>query len=73
MTAHIVAVNYENGAGKEFQFLDQDAEMLVTLARSSDPAVQAAAIRALGRYESREFTATIAQYLMNGPTSKQAC
>ena len=47
--------------------LDADAEMLVTLARSRDPRVQAAAIRALGRYETREFTATISQYLATGP------
>ena len=52
--------------------LAEDAKMLVDLTRSSDPAVQAAAIRALGRYESRDFTATILQYLAKGPTSEVA-
>ncbi|HEX6973846.1 MAG TPA: peptidylprolyl isomerase [Vicinamibacterales bacterium] len=52
--------------------LDEDGRRLVALAGSSDPRVQAAAIRALGRYESREFTATIAQYLANGPTGEVA-
>ncbi len=43
--------------------LAQDAKALVELARSGDARVQAAAIRALGRYESRDYTATILQYL----------
>ena len=52
--------------------LDQDAKMLVDLTRSPDPRVQAAAIRALGRYENRGFTATILQYLTTGPTTEVA-
>ena len=52
--------------------LDEDAKRLVALAGSADPRIQAAAIRALGRYETREFTATIAQYLTNGPTGEVA-
>jgi cyclophilin family peptidyl-prolyl cis-trans isomerase len=54
--------------------LDEDAKMLVELARSRDRGVQAAAIRALGRYERREWAATILQYLplTTGQTSVAA-
>lgn len=52
--------------------LAEDAKMLVDLARSPDPAVQIAAIRAIGRYESREFTTTLLQYLTTGPTTEVA-
>lgn len=52
--------------------LAEDAKMLVDLTRSPDPAVQIAAIRAIGRYESREFTATLLQYLTTGPTTEVA-
>lgn len=52
--------------------LAEDAKMLVDLTRSPDPRVQAAAIRALGRYESRDFTATLLQYLTTGPTTEVA-
>lgn len=52
--------------------LAEDAKMLVDLTRSPDPAVQIAAIRAIGRYESRDFTATLLQYLTRGPTTEVA-
>lgn len=52
--------------------LAEDAKMLVDLTRSPDRAVQIAAIRAIGRYESRDFTATLLQYLTKGPTTEVA-
>lgn len=52
--------------------LDEDARRLIALAGSADPTVQSAAIRALGRYESREFTAAIAQYVTSGAVATVA-
>lgn len=52
--------------------LDEDADMLMALAHSTTAGVRAAAIRALGRAESREFTATILLHLANGPASEVA-
>ncbi len=47
--------------------LSEDVRLLIELARSSEIDTQSRAIRALGRYERRELTAEILQYLINGP------
>jgi cyclophilin family peptidyl-prolyl cis-trans isomerase len=51
---------------------DEEMRVLVTLTRSSDPTIQKRAMRALGRYENRAFTATLLQFLATGPSRTDA-
>ena len=51
---------------------DEEMRVLLTLTRSSDAVVQKRAMRALGRYENRAFSATLLQFLATGPARTEA-
>ena len=50
----------------------EDLRVVMLLARSSDPLIKPLAIRTLGRYERRELTGEILQYLDEGPRAEVA-
>ena len=52
--------------------LVEDARILIKIANSPDPAVRDLAIRALGRYESREFITDLLPYVRFTPAASQA-
>jgi len=51
---------------------DEEMRVLLTLTRSSDAVGQKRAMRALGRYENRAFSATLLQFLATGPARTEA-